>query len=217
MTENDAEDFGPEPAFDACFVDPRSPGDLYLFKGDRVLLVDSGGNKRRWDKPQKISEWHSLYPFSSGIDACFVDPRSPGDLYLFKGNQVCLVDSGGNKRRWEDPQKIAEWRPKYPFQDKIDACFVSHRSPGDLYLFKDDEVAQVDSGGDKLRWGPTKIADWRPSYPFDSNIDACFVDLRSPGDLYLFKGKYVCLVDADGDKVRKGRQTIASWRSQYLF
>ncbi|MFJ3979429.1 hypothetical protein, partial [Streptomyces sp. NPDC090021] len=100
---------------------------------------------------------------------------------------------------------------------QIEACFVSQRSPGDLYLFKGSEVAEVDSGGDKLRWGPTSIAEWRPAYPFDSNINACFVDLRSPGDLYMFRGKYVCLVDADGDGVRKGRQTVASWRSQYLF
>ncbi|MFE5587426.1 hypothetical protein [Kitasatospora sp. NPDC056531] len=210
------EKFTAEPTFDACFVDPRSPGDLYLFKDRRVLLVDSGSNKCRWDTPAKISEWRSDYPFHDGIDACFVDPRSPGDLYLFKNSQVCLVDSGGNKRRWDAPMKISSWRSEYPFEAGIDSCFVSLRSPGDLYLFKGNQVSKVDSGENKRREGPEKIADWRPAYPFDDGIKPCFVDPRSPGDLYLFKGNNVCLVDADGNEVRKGRQTIGSWRSEYL-
>ncbi|MEK2473812.1 hypothetical protein MOV08_35150 [Streptomyces yunnanensis] len=215
MTEQNEEGFDSTPSFDACFVDPRSPGDLYLFKGGRVLQVDSGSNKRRMQAPMEISQWRSAYPFQSGIDACFVDPRSPGDLYLFKGSKVSKVDSGGNKQR-EAPMEISSWRSNYPFQSGIDACFVDPRSPGDLYLFKGDMVSKVDSGGNKMREAPTKIEEWRPAYPFDKDIDACFVDLRSPGDLYMFKGNHVCLVDSGGDKVRKGRQTIASWRSEYL-
>ncbi|MGD3107634.1 hypothetical protein [Streptomyces sp. YGL11-2] len=201
--------------FDACFVDLRSPGDLYLFKGSKVLLVDAGGNKRRWESPREISEWRGQYPFSDGIDACFADPRSPGDLYLFKGDQVCLVDSGGDKRRWE-PQKISKWRSEYPFSGGIDACFVDQYSPGDLYLFKGSQVSKVDSGGNKVRTPPQEIVDWRSEYPFDADIDTCFVDERSPGDLYLFKGKYVCCVDAAGNKVRWGRRPISEWREQYL-
>ncbi|MGD3112540.1 hypothetical protein [Streptomyces sp. YGL11-2] len=201
--------------YDACFVDPYSEGDLYLFKGDQVCKVDSASDKRR-QEPQKISQWRSQYPFSDGIDACFVDPYSKGDLYLFRGDQVCKVDSASDKRR-QEPQKISQWRSQYPFSDGIDACFVDPYSKGDLYLFRGDQVCKVDSASDKRRQEPQKISQWRSQYPFSDGIDACFVDPYSKGDLYLFRGDQVCKVDSASDKRRQEPQKISQWRSQYPF
>ncbi|WP_030669674.1 hemopexin repeat-containing protein [Streptomyces sp. NRRL B-1347] len=106
------------------------------------------------------------------------------------------------------------------FADNLDAAVEWLMGSGEVYLFKGDQCAQYDVGGDQLIAGPVSIAEVWPELDkvgFGDGLDAALWFTGKPeGELpydyfiYFFKGDQYVRYDARTDEIAEGPKRIAA-------